>query len=494
MSRDLVIGLDVGTTACKALAVSREGRVEASAAGEYPLHTPQPGFAEQDVHEIWQGVCGALRALCAKIEVGRLAGIALSGAMHSLLPVDGSGNPLARAMTWADLRAVDAAGELRRDDPRGQQYLVTGCPHQWLYHPAKLRWMRRHQPQLLAEASRFVAIKDWLLHRLTGTWATDIGMASASGLLDLTTRHWNADALARAEIDTSRLPPLREPHDRVGEVTAAAAEATALPAHLPVMPGGGDGGMANIGAGAATSGRAVITVGTSGAVRITAARPVLDPSQRTWCYVLNNELFYAGGAINNGGIVVDAVRRLHYGDLEKGQAFARLFADAQDVSPGADGVLCLPYFAGERSPHWRADLTGALSGLTHAHHRGHVARAVLEGVAFCLADVWGALCESLPSPPDAIRLTGGITRSPVWSRIICDVLGVPVTLNEAGDASALGAAAVAQLGAGHIASLADFPIDVADAVHLAPNENLRAIYAECHGYFQEAGQAMMRAI
>ncbi len=505
----LVIGLDVGTTACKALAVSVDGRVEASAAVDYPLHAPHAGWAEQDVEEIWRGMCTAVRGVIAKIDARRLKGVALSGAMHCVLPVDDAGDALSPAMTWADNRAIEEARQLRESPSTVSFYSRTGCPVQWLYLPAKLRWLARNDRATFDRAARFVAIKDFLVHRLTGQWATDLCLASGSGLLDLHTRTWHPEALSAAGITAARLPAIFEPRAVIGHVTASASQATGLPGGLPVMAGGGDGGMANVGAGAAASGAVVVSVGTSGAIRMVTKRPVLDVRQRTWCYLLDGEHWYAGGAINNGGLAVETVRRMFYADLPKEEGFAKLFAEAESIAPDENGPMILPYFTGERNPYWRPDLRASIHGLTHAHERAHIARAVLEGVAFCLADVWEALAEGVsgfgsrvsgdaaPTPdtrqptPESIRLTGGITRSRIWSQVVCDVLGVSLALSESGEASALGAAAVGHLGLGHIESLAEMSHGDKPAATLSPREEHRAIYAEKHAAFQRRTKELM---
>lgn len=496
MTRDLIIGIDAGTTACKVLAVASDGRVVASAASNYPLHQPMAGWAEQDVHEVWAGVRTALRLLLAQISTQRIAGISLSGAMHGVMPVDAAGQPLGRAMTWADNRAVAVADALREAEGDGGQsiYEQTGCPLRWLYMPAKLRWMKEQQPSLFTQAARFVAIKDWLIFRFTGIWATDICLASGTGLLDLRTHQWSEKALSMAGIDAGRLCRLAQPQEVVGEITHAAASETGLPQGLPVMPGGGDGGMANIGAGGAKVGSVVVTVGTSGAVRVTTRQPLLDAAQRTWCYALTKDRWYAGGAINNGGLAVETIRRMFYGELEKDEGFSQLFDDAATISAGSDGVLLLPYFGGERNPHWRPDLRAAMHGLTSAHSRAHIARAVLEGVAFCLADVWAALRQTGELTPEKIRLTGGITKSRLWSQIVCDVLGLPVMLSESGDASAMGAAAIGHWGLGHVSSLEAFEIAEDQTITLEPDAKNHAICTEKHAEFQLHGRRMMEAV
>ena len=403
--------------------------------------------------------------------------------MHSVMPVRDDGTPLSPAMTWADNRAIAEASALRRRTDHAAIYQRTGCPLQWQYHAAKLTWLRTHAAEAFANANHFAAIKDWIIHRLTGRWVTDVCIASSTGLLDLHRRTWDAESLELAGIEASRLPALLEPDDEAGRVHASAAAETGLPLELPVYPGGSDGGMAIIGASADEPGRVVMTVGTSGAVRITTELPRLDPKERTWCYALTCRRFFAGGAINNGGLAVEWLRATCYGDLSAKAGFARLFADAATVEPGAEGLLFLPYLTGERSPHWRADLRAGFVGLTARHTRAHLARAVLEAVAFCLADVWQALAIN-PAEIHSVQLTGGIVRSPLWCQIVADVLGVPLHLSDAADASAVGAALIAGRGCGVVTPHSQAP--PAAVADLTPVADRVRQYQSVHSAFQAA--------
>lgn len=441
---DIIIGLDLGTTSCKAVALTSAGGVEGVVRRSYPLHAPKEGWAEQDVEEVWQAAREALAELSGRIAKERIKGLALSGAMHSLLPVDSSGTPLALAMTWADARAAPKLVALRGETDADALYRRTGCPLQTPYHPPRLRWWLSERPAVADQAERFVAIKDWGLFRLTGAWATDTGLASTTGLLDIHTLSWDEGALALSGISAGRLPELVPSETVVGGLQQRAAEETGLPAGLPVVAGGSDGALANLGSGAADDRQTVITVGTSGAVRRVVRTPLLDERGRTWCYVLRKARYVAGGAVNNGGLVVEWARRLLYSDIEGEAGFERLFRDASSVPPGAAGLLFLPYLAGERSPHWRSDLPATLHGLSLHHDRRHLARAALEGVAYALADVWRILDEQAPNSGD-VRLSGGITGSEVWSQTLADVLGVPLTLMDGADASAVGAAMIGHL-------------------------------------------------
>jgi gluconokinase len=441
-----VIGLDLGTTNSKAVALDANGKQLASASSDYRLYSPRSGWAEQKVEEVWQGVLEALKALAGKLPKGvEVAGMCLSGAMHSSLAVDGHGNPLAPALTWADQRAAPQAEALRQRCDPVALYQRTGCPLVSIYHPAKLRWWQEQAPEVARKAHYFTLIKDWILFRLTGEWATDYSITSATGLLDIRKLEWDAEALDLAGVTAAQLPPLVSPRKLVGGLLPDVAQACGLSPGLLVVAGAGDGGLANLGSGTAAPGQSVITVGTSGAVRRVVDQPLLDPQQRTWCYLLAEQRWFAGGAINNGGLALQWVRERFYPELSGEEGFTRLFADAASVPAGAGGVLLVPYFSGERSPHWDAQARALLVGLGLEHGRAHIARAVLEGVAFCLADVWEALqTEETPATAPVLHLTGGITRSPVWVQILADVLGVRLAPVEAADASVVGAAMLGQ--------------------------------------------------
>jgi gluconokinase len=276
-----VIGLDIGTTSCKAIVFDAAARPVASASERYPLLVPHPGWAEQDVPAIGTAVLRALRAAAASSPVAP-GGISCSGAMHSCFPVAADGTPLAPAMTWADNRAAPYEARVRGEVDVPALYARTGCPVRSTYHPVRLRWWKEAAPDPAARVELFAGIKDWVLHELTGLWATDFGLASTTGLLDGAARTWDPEALAAAGVSAERLPPLVASTAVVGGLTPRAAAATGLPSGLPVVAGGSDGAMANIGTGIERPGQTVITVGTSGAVRQLAGRPWLDPQERTW--------------------------------------------------------------------------------------------------------------------------------------------------------------------------------------------------------------------
>jgi gluconokinase len=229
-------------------------------------------------------------------------------------------------------------------------------------------------------------------------------------------------------------------------------------------------------------------------VRRVVDQPLLDPQQRTWCYLLAEQRWFAGGAINNGGLALQWVRERFYPELTGEEGFNRLFADAASVPAGAGGVLLVPYFSGERSPHWDAQARALLVGLGLEHGRAHIARAVLEGVAFCLADVWEALqTEETPTTAPVVHLTGGITRSPLWVQILADVLGVRLAPVEAADASVVGAAMLGQWALGQVDSLEELAQRVPPGPLVEPDGERHAAYVEEHRRWQGLYQMIKKS-
>lgn len=487
----LLIGLDLGTTNCKAVALTADGHVAASASSSYRLQSPHPGWAAQDVWEVWRGVTETLRALAANVNREQVHGLCLSGAMHSLFPVDKEADPLALAMTWADNRAASYVPVLRAQTDPSALYQRTGCPLRSTYHPVRLRWWLGEGMPAPRGALRFVAIKDWILHRLTGIWATDLSLASTTGLLHLERLCWDEEVLALAGVTTDQLPPLVSPTAVVGGLTRSATEETGLPQGLPVIAGACDGGLANLGAGAISPGQVVVSIGTSGAVRKIVEHPLFDSAERIWCYLLMEGRWFVGGSINNGGLALQWICEKFYPDLPAERGYQQLLEDAATIPAGAGGVLMLPYFSGERNPHWNPQARALIHGLGLGHTRAHVARAVLEGVAFCLADVWEALVgeEQWIEPA---RLTGAVTRSPVWVQILADVLGMPLVPVETADASALGAALLGHWALGNIKTLG-IPQTPRVSTAFMPDPERHAFYATRHRAFQKLYRLLEQA-
>lgn len=490
-----VLGIDVGTTAAKTIAFALDGRALGGGEHGYPLDVDAPGQATQDPALVVAAVLRATRDAadrCAE-QGAEVAGIGVSTAMHGLCGLGTGDVPLTPVITWADVRAAPQADRLRRADPGLHDR--TGTPVHPMAPLVKLAWLREEDPPTFAAVRRWVGVKELVLHALTGTWALDESVASGTGLWNAAARDWDPAALRAAGIDAGALAPLVPTTAVVGGITASAARETGLPAGLPVVAGGGDGPMANVGIGAVRPGVAACSIGTSGALRLTVDRPAVDPDRRLFSYALDDRRWVTGGAINNGGSVLRWVGDALAPDLGA-HAEDELLALAAAVPVGADGLVLLPSLLAERAPHWRTDARGAYVGLTARHGRGHLVRAAVEGASLQLALVLDSLRDA-GHRVDEVRATGGFARSPFWRQLLSDVLGLPIGFPEGHEGSGLGAAATAMRGLGLLDGDDAVTDGIVIAQRLVPDPGAAAHYAALRPVFaglQEALEPGLRAL
>ena len=478
MARDLVIGLDLGTTAIKALAVDPRAGILGEARTGVALHQPRPGQVVIDAPDYADAAVATLAELVGRVDRARLAGVAISGAMHSLVPIDEHDLPLTPALTWADERGRDEALRLRGQTDTAALHRRTGCPLRWLYHGPRLRYFREQARSIDGRATRYATLKDVVVHRLTGRWAADLGLMSTTGLIDLTARGYDAEALRLADVSAERLPPLCEPTAVVGPVTHRAS----CLKNLPLIAGSSDGPLANL-ASVAGERRVAITVGTSAAVRVNCARPAVDDRELTWCYLVAEDRHVRGGAINNAGLLAQWVADRFYSELGPDERYPAMLADAGEAPAGAEGLVMLPYLTGERTPIWDPHARATLHGLALGHTRGHIARAALEAVALSL-DELVALLDVRSLLRDGATVSGGIARARLWCQILADVLGAPLHIADVPDASALGAAIVGHKALGHIGTLDAMPPATPTRTITPRGEHAEA-YAELRQRYRE---------
>lgn len=448
-TKPYIIAADIGTTSTKTLVIDRGGAVIASNSIEYPLHTPRPDFAEQNPLELFQAVVRGIREVIAKagIAAREVLCVSFSSAMHSLIAVDRSNEPLTACITWADNRSVGYADKLR-GTPEGQRiYLATGTPIHPMSPLSKLMWMREQTPDIFEKAYKFIGIKEFVFAELFGRYVIDYSLASATGLFNLADLAWDEYSLATAGITADRLSEPVPATYRLEGMDAGYAAEMGLEAGTPFIAGASDGVLANLGVGAFEEGVYAVTIGTSGAVRGIVRKPLTDPKGRLFCYSLHDDLWVVGGPINNGGIMFRWVRdELATLEAEEGRRrgmdpYDYLTELAAEVAAGSDGLLFLPLLAGERAPHWNANARGVFFGLSLYHQKKHMIRAVLEGVIYRIHSVVTAL-EELGGPTKEIRASGGFARSPFWRQMMADVLGTDVTVPDSIESSGLGAAQI----------------------------------------------------
>jgi gluconokinase len=504
-----IIGIDIGTTNTKAVAFTTDGKVLGSAGASYPVITDAEGRHELDPDQLLGAVVSALGEVRGAITGGEgLAGICFSCAFHSLIVIGDDGMPLTHAMTWADLRPAAQARALRGSEAGERIYRHTGVPIHAMSPLCKLLWLKETQPDLFQRAVRFISIKEYIWWRLFGQYQVDHSLASASGLFDIRVLDWYPESLAVTgiqpgqlstpvpvtHIETALLPEARQllAGGDVGRADGDSGRAGDPPPEgVPFIIGGGDGAMANLGSGAIRHGETALTIGTSGAIRMTVTRPEDDPLARVFNYIIADDYYICGGATNNGGNVlqwyIDRVMGggRPSGDKEGGEDYLhRQIAEADHIAPGCEGLIFLPYLQGERAPVWDAGAKGVFFGVRSIHDHRHFLRACLEGVSYTLFEIGVSLTETV-GPIERIYASGGFTRSAAWLQMVADIFGKKVHVNGVADASAIGAAMIGLYACGLISDLGAAASLVTVVQTYEPNEALHAVYQENYRIFTQ---------
>jgi xylulokinase len=452
------LGLDLGTSSLKAVALDDVGQAVASAPCLYPLAHPHPGWAEQFPDDWWSALVVAVHDLAARgVRLDSLAAIGLTGQMHGLVLLDAHGDLIGPCQTWADTRCVREARMVERRIGRERLLSITGSRAYTSATAAKLLWVRRHEPARWRAGRRVLLPKDFLRFRLTGELATDVSDASGTQLYAIATRDWSPDLLDALDIPHTLPPPVMESTVIAGRVSAQAAHATGLPAGVPVVAGGGDAECAAVGLGLlgepGDRGLALATLGTAGQFFAVAPGPEIDPTGRlqTLCHSVPGR-WHVMHAILAGGSALDWLAGILMPDTERCAAVAILLDEATAIPHGAHGLLFMPHLAGTRTPEMNAFPCGAFVGLRPEHNRGCLMRAAVEGVALALREGLDA-AQSIGVPIERVRLAGGAFRHPLVTRVHADVFDLPVELGAPEDASALGAALLAAAGITALPSL-----------------------------------------
>jgi xylulokinase len=441
------LGIDVGTGGTRALVIDPAGRILGSATTEHvPFATPRPGWAEQDPADWWratgEAVRGALAA--ARLDGGGVAAVGFSGQMHGSTLLDARDEVVRPALLWCDQRTGDECETITKTVGAARLIELALNPALTGFTLPKLLWVRRHEPALWARVTSVLLPKDYVRFRLTGDRATDVADASGTLLFDVAHRRWSPEIAGLLDIDLKLLPRAFESPEITGTVSAAGAAATGLKAGTPVVAGGGDQAAGAVGMGIVEAGLVSATIGTSGVVFAATTKPALDPKGRvhTFCHAVPG-MWHVMGVTQGAGLSLRWLRDMMGGGL----TYDQLTDAAAGVPPGCDGARWTPYLMGERTPHLDPTARAALAGLTASHTRGHLVRAVLEGVTFSLQDSFAIFAE-MGVPVSGVRLGGGGAKSALWRQIQADVYGHAAEIVEAEEGAAYGAAILAGVGAG----------------------------------------------
>ncbi len=485
------LGIDLGTGSCKTVAADENGKILGFGVGGYSGAEAQDRWQEQDPRELLRAAITSVRQAVerAGARPEGCGGMSIGGALHSVMAVDGHGDPLTGVITWADGRAVEQAQSVAGTPVGTNLYRETGCPAHGMYPLYKLMWLRENRPEIFKHARRYVSAKEYVGFRLTGTWQVDYALAAGSGFLNTYTLKWSDPAIDLAGIRKDQLSPLAAPVALHGQLQPAIAAQMGIPVNTPVVMGSSDAVNSSIGAGAVDPTQATLMVGTSGALRVVSPRPVLDPKARSWCYAIDETHWLVGGAINNGGVALswlrDCLNQAHAGQP---LTFEDLLALASRAPAGSRGLVCLPFFAGERSPNWNLNARAAFFGMSLAHELRHVARSLLEGIGFRFKSLLEVLLE-IGVDVRQIVASGGFTRSALWLQVMADVLGRELNVPAWGETSALAAAFWAALAAGSAGSMEEIRQWVHHSHACRPIPENTAVYERVYPLYTKLYQA-----
>ena len=457
------LGLDIGTSGTKAILVSPDGVVVGSATGSYPLHSPRPLWTEQDPADWWNAVVAGIRTLMEECEVtpGEIAAVGLTGQMHGLVALDQDGEVIRPCIMWNDQRTHEQCAEITNSLGEDALIRITGKPLLPSFTASKLAWVKTHEPHVFRRIAKILLPKDYIRYRLTGELLSEVSDASGTSLFDVARRTWSDEIITALNIPRSWLPDVSESPVISAHVSAQGSEQTGLLQGTPVVGGAGDQAAEAVGCGILSEGSVSVAVGTSGVVFAATDAYRFDPAGRVhaYCHAVPDTWHLMGVMLSAGGSL------RWYRDtfcLEEKRIAAESGADvydvltsaAADVPPGSEGLIFLPYLTGERTPHADPYARAMFFGMTLRHSKPHLTRSILEGVAYGLNDSL-ELMRRINVRFDAVRVSGGGSRSELWRRIMADVFNTRVQTVNVSEGAAFGAALLAGVGARIYDSVAD---------------------------------------
>jgi xylulokinase len=422
-STNALLGIDLGTSSVKVVIVSTVGKILGIGTVEYPILTPEPGWAEQDPEEWWNATIRAGRKAIDSADNPKIVAIGFSGQMHGPVLLDKARKPLGNAIIWADQRGATVLSEIEERVERRFLATVCGTAPAAGFLISTLFWLQRFDTPRFDQIGSILLPKDYLRFRLCGDLATDPSDAAATGLFDVANLVWSQTVIEKLGMPTAIFPKIRDSVEIAGRLTPEAAEALGLPSGIPVAVGSADQPAQAVGNGLFDPGRGSITIGTGGQVFLPMAEPLVDSQARlhTFCHA-DRRRWYLLGAMLAAGMALRWLRHTLYGEAV---SYSDMDRQAEKIKPGCEGLFFLPYLVGERSPIMDPKARGGFIGLTLRHQGPHLVRALLEGVAFSLRQIVETMGETGASVDDWIVSGNGLA-SPLWRQILADVLGRPL--------------------------------------------------------------------
>lgn len=478
-----LLGIDIGTSACKIAVFNREGTVIDSAAGEYEVYYPQPGWAEQDPEEWWRVICSTMKEMFAKSIVNPedIAGIGIDGQSWSAIAVDKKGKVLTNTPIWMDTRAFSICRDLNETVGAERIFQLSGNSLQPSYTTAKILWYKEHMPEVFENIDKILQSNSYIGFKLTGHMTQDISQGYGLHCFDMHTGTWNKEMCEALGIPSHILPDIYSCHDVIGTVTEEAAKESGLLAGIPVVAGGLDAACGTLGAGVIHAGETQEQGGQAGGMSICIDSYKADERLILSHHVIPGKWLLQGGTTGGGGVMRWLEKEFADYEREEGRRTGKSSLDlfnylAQAVNPGSDGLVFLPYMAGERSPIWDPKAKGVFYGLDFGKTKGHFIRAAMEGVAMSLKHNLDVAKEA-GAEVDVLRAMGGSANSLLWTQIKSDVTGKPIVVPSSDTATTLGAAMLAGVGVGMYMDFEEaVKMTVENKRYHVPNQADREVY------------------
>lgn len=492
-----LMGIDLGTSACKAALFSADGRVLAAASAEYPVYYPQEGWAEQNPNDWWAGVCRAIHTLLAAEGVNpqEIVGIGIDGQSWSAVAVDEAGKVLCNTPIWMDTRAQEICDRLNRTIGADRIFAVAGNSLQPSYTTAKILWYKEHLPEVYEHTAAILQSNSFIAYRLTGVLSQDMSQGYGLHCFDMQKRCWDEGLCEQLGIERRLLPPLVACDEVIGTVTPQAAAQSGLPVGIPVVAGGLDAACGTLGAGVIHPGETQEQGGQAGGMSICLEKYQADPRLILSCHVVPGQWLLQGGTTGGGGVM--RWFEAQFADYERAQkeqtgksSLDALNELAKEVPAGSDGLVFLPYMAGERSPIWNPDAKGVFYGLDFSKTKGHFVRACMEGVALSLRHNL-EVAKQAGASVEVLRAMGGSANSLLWTQIKADVTGKSIVVPLSDTATTLGAAMLAGVGVG---VYQNYEEAVAKTVQITrrhePNKQHQAVYDRLYQQYRRLYEAL----
>jgi xylulokinase len=490
-----LLGIDIGTSGTKTLICDEDGVVLATAVAEHPIHTPKPGWSEQDPEDWWQAALKATRAVLkkARVKPADVSGIGLSGQMHGSVFLGDGPKPLRRALLWNDQRTQKQCDEIT-EKAGGREALIDLVANPALtgFQAPKILWLRENEPARFDKTRHVLLPKDYIRYRMTGEYVTEVSDASGTLLLDVVNRTWSDKLLSLLQLDKSLFPRLHESHEVSAKLNKQGANALGLKEETSVVGGAGDQPAGAVGNGIVTTGIVSATLGTSGVVFAHADQPVKDPRGRvhTMCHAVPNKWCVFGCMLSAGGSFQWFRNQLAHDEVHAAKRrgvdpYELLVAEAEKAHPGSGGLFFLPYLTGERCPHPDPTARGGWIGVTARTLRRDLVRSLMEGVTYGMRDALDIM-EQMGITVSQVRASGGGARSAFWRQLQADIYKKPLVLTNASEGPAYGVALLAGVGTGVWKSVEEAcHSSIKQTAKLKPNAKSAALYDRYHAVYDK---------